>query len=131
MSDALKAILLYTIIFGGILVWSLIDESKRKKWRKENPEFAADYDAIDKQMLNYRSGNVEQQYLQTNADKNYNAKIREAERKDWEDDERDALACINCGAPLKAIYMRCEYCGLSHVEARKNQGMSREEVELS
>jgi predicted RNA-binding Zn-ribbon protein involved in translation (DUF1610 family) len=37
-----------------------------------------------------------------------------------DDAKMKALLCPNCGAPLKAIYYRCEYCGLSYIEAQES-----------
>ena len=40
-------------------------------------------------------------------------------KNDNNDDELEALVCPYCGAPLKAIYVRCDFCGLSYREAKK------------
>lgn len=42
-----------------------------------------------------------------------------SKNNDENDNELKALVCPNCGAALKAIYIRCEYCGLSYCEAKK------------
>jgi predicted RNA-binding Zn-ribbon protein involved in translation (DUF1610 family) len=63
----------------------------------------------------------------------YEAKIRskiksnEEIEKEEQEIERIALACPNCGAPLDAIYIRCEYCEMSYKEAKDVQEKIKED----
>ena len=94
------------LIFVIAIVIALIPEFLKKK--KEYDDYIRTQAEIAKNLKEIRT-----------KQKNKKSRSNMVFKNDNDNNELEALVCPYCGAPLKAIYIRCDFCGLSYREAKK------------
>lgn len=114
MADFLRALLIIVGILGlaAFVFVSEFDEKIKSQSTTLTPEQQAIVDQI---------GKDKDQKVMSEADKKYKENLAKAKSTKAKRNTKVALACPNCGAPLKAVYEACEYCGMSYREAHNAQ----------
>jgi hypothetical protein len=108
----LEQLLIGVLIFVGIIISAFIEVAKENRQERLNPKKTLSPEEIE--LRRQKEEEMKQQVRSKHAEALRKSKD-EAARKVREN--RRAVLCPNCGAPLKTIYTECEYCEMSYKEA--------------
>ena len=118
MSLLIEALLFAFVLIVGVAlcILTVLADGEKVLKEQELPPLTKDQRELIEQVNKNR-----EQGIVSAADKRYQEKLERARRAAEKRNRKVSLACPNCGAPLNAIYERCEFCDMSYREASDAQ----------
>lgn len=113
----MEELLIYAVIVIVMFIKAVIEVALEERQKKDHQEVTVDNSAAYEQKLRHAMQKTDDSNLKTQADIDYRRAYKAAKQKDLDSRKRVAVACPNCGAPLKTIYDRCDFCEMSYKEA--------------
>lgn len=117
MLEEVGLLIAFVLVFVGFFLYALISVLKENAEERRNPKKPLTEEEIArlrKIAEEERKNKKNTAKKMTKACAAYANKVNA--RNNTKQQIRFAVLCPNCGAPLEAIYCRCEYCGSAYKE---------------